>query len=202
MRNAICWSAMLLFGLAMSCPTWSDESIPSEITVILEAGDREIAAIKQKAEKDVQAASEKRQSQLEQLQDKFAKAGKLDQAIAVRDKIRELKLGCTPTGDPGTLQQYYGHIGQVLYFELMGASGGKIHGTDIYTADSHLATAAVHCGALNYAEKGVVKVTILPGKASYEASDRNGVCSQSWSSNSLSYKVESTKVSNEKPTKK
>lgn len=193
MKIALCWSVLLLCGLAIPCKAWSDDRVADEIDLIVEAGDREIAAIKQQAERDIQAVNEKRLAQLEQLQDKYTKLGALDQAIAVRDKLRTLKLGGTPLGDPGNLVGYSAHIGEVLYFEVMGATGGMIYGTDVYAADSHLATAAVHSGALNYAEKGVVKVTILPGKGSYEASERNGVSSRQWGAGSLSFAVESTK---------
>jgi hypothetical protein len=176
--------------------------VADEINLIVEAGDREIAAIKKQAESDVHAANERRLAQLKLLQDKYTKLGALDQAIAVRDKLRALKLGDAPGSDPGNLVGYSAYIGQVLYFEVMGATGGMIYGTDVYAADSHLATAAVHSGALNYAEKGVVKVTILPGKGSYEASERSGVSSRPWGAGSLSYTVESTKpAKTEKPAK-
>lgn len=202
MRIALCWSVVLFSGFAMPCPTWSDDRVADEITLIIEAGDREIAAIKQQAERNVQAAREKRLAQLEQLQDKYTKLGALDQAVAVRDKLRTLKLGGTPGGDPGNLLGYTANIGEVFFFEVMGATGGTIYGTDVYTADSSLATAAVHSGALNYAEKGVVKVTILPGKDRYEPSVCNEVSSREWNAHALSYKVESTKpVKAEKPAK-
>lgn len=201
--RAICWSVLLSCGLGMPYAASSGENLPEEVTMIIEAGDREIAAIRKKAEEDVRKVSDTRLAQLEQLQDKFTKAGKLELAVAVRDKIRELKLGTAPGGDPGNLEQFGGHVGQAFYFELTGATEGRIYGPDVYTADSPLATAAVHSGALDYAEKGIVKVTILPGKSSYEASDRNGVSSREWTSYGLSYKVESTKpTKTEKPAKK
>ena len=48
-------------------------------------------------------------------------------------------------------------------------------GTDVYTSDSTLATAAVHAGVLQPGQTGVVKVTILPGQAAYQGSTRNSV---------------------------
>jgi hypothetical protein len=193
MKIALCLSVVLFCGFANPYQAWSDDRVADEITLIVEAGEREIAAIKQRAEKDVQAAHDKCLAQLQQLQDQYTKLGALDQAVAVRDKLRTLKLGGTPDRDPGNLLGYSGCIGQVFYFEVMGATGGTIYGTDVYTADSHLATAAVHSGALGYAEKGVVKVTILPGKGHYEPSDRNEVSSRDWNAHALSYKVDSTK---------
>jgi hypothetical protein len=115
-----------------------------------------------------------------------------------------LKSGApAPLPDPGNLSFYVTNIGSTYYFEVMGATGGTIYGTDIYSHDSHLATAAVHCGVLKYGEKGVVKVTIMPGKASYESTEKNGVSSRSRDAYPASYKVESTKPAmSEKAEKK
>src|SRR5262249_15208636 len=60
------------------------------------------------------------------------------------------------------------------------AEGGSVWGTDIYTDDSPLAAVAVHAGVLQVGQKGVVKVTILPGQQSYTGSTRNGVTTGNW----------------------
>jgi hypothetical protein len=75
-----------------------------------------------------------------------------------------------------------------------------VYGTDIYTSDSHLATASVHCGTLKYGEKGVVKVTIMPGRASYEGSERHGVSSSQWTTWGASFKIEPLKPANTEKT--
>src|SRR5262245_21195786 len=48
-------------------------------------------------------------------------------------------------------------------------------GTDLYTDDSSVCTAAVHAGALKIADGGFVTIEIRPGQASYAGSTRNGV---------------------------
>lgn len=69
-------------------------------------------------------------------------------------------------------------------FELVCPALGKdvfhsVWGTDVYTDDSSICTAAVHAGVIT-TEGGAVTVAIAPGQASYEASERNGVTASSW----------------------
>jgi hypothetical protein len=68
-----------------------------------------------------------------------------------------------------------GKVGKFYYFEVTGAAAGGVWGTDVYTADSLIAVAAVHAGVLRAGQKGFVKVTILPGQQRYEGSTRHGV---------------------------
>jgi LCCL domain len=95
--------------------------------------------------------------------------------------------------DPGTLSSYRGSPGQVLYFEVVGAAGGPVWGTDVYTDDSQLATAAVHAGVLKPGQKGVVKVTMLGGQNGYPGSTRHGVSSGNWGFWGASYRVEAAR---------
>jgi serine/threonine protein kinase/formylglycine-generating enzyme required for sulfatase activity len=92
--------------------------------------------------------------------------------------------------DPGYLKADASNIGQVWYFEVVGADKGRCWGTDVYTTDSSLTAAAVHSGVLKLGEMGVVKVTIMPGQASYPATTRYGISSASWGSWGVSFKVE------------
>jgi hypothetical protein len=80
--------------------------------------------------------------------------------------------------NPGSLQIYQAQIGKVLLIEVTGALGGSVWGTDVYTLDSALATAAVHAGVVKVGKTGIVKVRILPARAAFVGSNRNGVDSQ------------------------
>lgn len=91
--------------------------------------------------------------------------------------------------DPGTLGAYRDRVGQTFAFRVTGAADGTIWGTDAYTDDSPLATAAVHAGVLRVGETGVVSVTILPGDDRYEGSARNGVTSLPYASFPGGYRV-------------
>jgi hypothetical protein len=92
--------------------------------------------------------------------------------------------------DGRVVRNYRGQHNQVLYVEVTGTVHGTVYGTNIYTDDSNLATAAVHAGILKDGETGVVKVTILPGQASYASTTKNQVTSRKYESWSGSYKVE------------
>jgi len=61
-----------------------------------------------------------------------------------------------------------------------GGSAGPIWGTDIYTNDSSIGTAAVHAGLITFNSGGKVTLELVEGKPSYEGSTRNGVTSSSY----------------------
>ncbi|WP_127106844.1 LCCL domain-containing protein [Pararhodobacter zhoushanensis] len=82
--------------------------------------------------------------------------------------------------DPGNMTRYRGQNGQVLRFEVTGATSGSVWGSDVYTDDSTIARAAVHAGVLRVGETGVVAVTVLPGRDGYAASRRNGIDSTAY----------------------
>ena len=63
-----------------------------------------------------------------------------------------------------------------------GGSDQGCWGTDVYTDDSSIGTAAVHAGLITFATGGTVTVRILPGQASYTGSSANGVTSASYGS--------------------
>lgn len=63
----------------------------------------------------------------------------------------------------------------------------SVWGTDIYTDDSRVCSAAVHSGLINTTNGGTVTIEIRPGQASYTASQRYGVSSGSWGSWSGSF---------------
>jgi LCCL domain-containing protein len=92
--------------------------------------------------------------------------------------------------DPGNLKAYEQRIGETFSFSVTGAAaGGSIWGTDIYTTDSRLNTAAVHAGVLKDGETGIVKVKIVAAQASYAGSARNGVTSSGYGNYGGSYEI-------------
>jgi hypothetical protein len=99
----------------------------------------------------------------------------------------------TPQPDPGSPGALRGQIGKVEYFEVTGRLGGQVWGTDIYTDDSRIATAAVHAGVLQAGQTGVVKVTIVEGQPGYRGSTRNGVTSSNYGSWTGSYRIEAAR---------
>jgi len=63
-------------------------------------------------------------------------------------------------------------------FTLACSPAGTAHpvwGSDIYTADSSICTAAVHSGLITYQQGGAVTIELRPGRTIYGCSERNGV---------------------------
>jgi hypothetical protein len=71
---------------------------------------------------------------------------------------------------------YRGSNGGAFTFDcLRGGSLNPVWGTDVYTDDSSVCTAAVHAGLITLDEGGVVVIRIRRGLDAYEGSTRNGV---------------------------
>ncbi|HMG99846.1 MAG TPA: LCCL domain-containing protein [Terriglobales bacterium] len=65
------------------------------------------------------------------------------------------------------------------------APNGTAHsvwGSDIYTSDSSICTAAVHSGLITFQQGGTVTVELRPGRPIYGASERNGVTTSDFGS--------------------
>lgn len=91
--------------------------------------------------------------------------------------------------DPGDLSTYRGQDGTILTFEVTGDASGAVWGDGIYTDDSRLAAAAVHAGALQAGESGLVRVEILPAQQSYDGAERNGVASGTYAAWQGSFRI-------------
>jgi len=84
--------------------------------------------------------------------------------------------------DPGHLGAFQNQIGKTLRFKVTGAVGGTVYGTEVYTIDSSLPTAAVHAGVLRAGQTGIVQVKIVPQPFGFLGSVHNGVTSNSYGS--------------------
>lgn len=105
-----------------------------------------------------------------------------------------------PLPAPANLTGFRGRNNEVIYFAIPAKAGrGGLWGTDIYTDDSSLASAAVHAGILAIDEAGIVKVTILPGQSHYLGSTRNGITSTEYGAFVGSYSVDVATPSNIPP---
>lgn len=68
-----------------------------------------------------------------------------------------------------------------------GGSAGSVWGTDLYTHDSSICTAAVHAGRITLAAGGDVVIRMQAGASSYAASTRNGITSLPYGAWTCSY---------------
>jgi len=73
-------------------------------------------------------------------------------------------------------------VGTELYYSVTGSATGVVWGSDTYTDDSSLGTAAVHAGVLAAGQTGIVKVTLQGPKTSFPGTSRNGITTSPWGS--------------------
>lgn len=102
--------------------------------------------------------------------------------------VEELNGTC-----PYNLTAYRGQNNTKVSCSCGPASTSYVWGTDVYTDDSRLCTAAVHAGVIPISG-GPIVATILPGQDHYDATTQNGVTSLSYGSWNGSYSVEAPVV--------
>jgi hypothetical protein len=195
----LCLVGLLAFSIR------ADEDLPPDAKKLIEENEKESDAIlkkaedylkkaqeeKAKAEDEVAKRREKMIATLEELAKRLDKEGKTNQAKIIAEEVEVLKTGRIGGAmpDPGSPGQLRGQNGKSFVFEVTGRNGGG-WGTDVYTDDTSIASAAVHAGLLQVGQKGAIKVTILPGQQAYTGSTRNGVTMGDWGPYGGSYKVE------------
>ncbi len=77
-----------------------------------------------------------------------------------------------------TAQEYRVQGGEFEFDCPKGGTIKSIWGTETYTDDSSVCTAAVHVGLITLAKGGTVTIEIQPGQPAYDAGEANGVTSQ------------------------
>jgi hypothetical protein len=76
---------------------------------------------------------------------------------------------------------YRGQEGLLVAYDCPpDGSAGSVWGTDVYTDDSSVCTAAVHLGLITEASGGRVVIQISDGLDAYEGSTENGITTQSY----------------------
>lgn len=190
MNRLLVWVVVGSLGFGLNAVR--GEELPADAKALIEQNKKKIAEIERTAAEQTKAANDKLIADLEKLKVAYTKDGKLDEAVAIRDFLRAgAKQNVVITlPDPGTLTTYRSEVGRVLYFDVTGTTHRSIYGTDIYTHDSYLSSAAVHAGVLKEHETGIVKVTILPSHSEFKGTGRNGVSSSGWNGSYDCYKVE------------
>jgi hypothetical protein len=189
--RAIRHTALILFALFTTAGAAFSDDLPADAARVVSDFHDGASAIQKKADREIQPLRDRAVKRLKALQDKYCREAKLDEALAIREKIKEIK-GILP--DPGQLRLQVTDIGKVLHFEVVGNPQGAVWGTEVYTSDSHLAAAVVHAGLLQPGQKGIIKVRVLPGQKSYQGSTANGVTSRGWGKWNVSFTVEKSRI--------
>lgn len=91
--------------------------------------------------------------------------------------------------DPGNMTPLEGQMNKTFAIRVTGAANGSVWGTDVYTIDSNLATAAVHAGVLQMGQTAVIKVTVVASPPAFQGSVRNGVTSSGYGQYRAAFKV-------------
>ena len=70
--------------------------------------------------------------------------------------------------------------GKEFVFRVLGDTNGGVYGTDVYTLDSSLPSAAVHAGVAKQGETVTVRVRILGPVPQFVSTTRNGITSSAY----------------------
>lgn len=166
-------------------------SLPADAAAVMNRHDEQTTQIQRKHEEQLQTVGKRIGEPLQAIVDRLCREGKLDDALEVRNVMRQMSGAVTAfEPDPGLVSGTQLDVGKIKYYEVIGNNDGMLWGTDVYTSDSRLSTAAVHVGALKVGERGIVRVRYLAGQNGYRGSFRNGVESHPYGTWSVSFRVE------------
>ncbi|HET6637384.1 MAG TPA: LCCL domain-containing protein, partial [Gemmatimonadota bacterium] len=105
----------------------------------------------------------------------------MGQPAAGQPATGQVPAGVNPADGGTNAANLRGRNGQRFSFACSsGGSAGRVWGTDVYTDDSSICTAAVHAGVIKLGSGGTVTIEIRPGQDAYQASERNGIPSISY----------------------
>ena len=168
-----------------------NEQVRKQVALVRKKADKKVEELTAEGRDKVRARVAKVVAALKPLQVAYAKDGLLDEALAIRDQIRQLRADhADAQPDPGNLVGYEAQVGQSFSFSVTGQTAGPLWGTDVYTTDSLLACAAVHAGKVRPGERKVVRVTIVTPPPAFQGSTRNGVTSSAYGPYPGAYRVE------------
>lgn len=155
--------------------------------------DAAVARVEQGSTRELAPLVRELVDSLRGLQERYTREGKLDEALAIRARVRQLRgdlLGVRT--DPGNLTEFSpADVGRTVLFEVVGRAEGSVWGTDTYTSDSRLASVVVHGGLLRDGERGLIRVTLVEAEGlTFEGTTRHGVQSYDYAAYPLAYRVE------------
>lgn len=81
-----------------------------------------------------------------------------------------------------TAQAYRGQTQDVTLYCSGNGQLGNVWGSDVYSDDSSICSAAVHGGLITVENGGAIAIRPLPGESFYASSTQNGVTSAFWTS--------------------
>lgn len=103
----------------------------------------------------------------------FDRRGKLSR----RQLKKLLEQNFVASDAPATMHGLCEQVGTTYYFRVAGVLEGQLWGTDVYSGDSTIGAAAVHCGLLKPGKSGFLRVTVVTPPESFPGTARNGITS-------------------------
>ena len=125
MRAVRCIPLIVLVLIGTDGVVRSDE-LPADAVRVVRDFEKGAMAIQKKADDEIQPLRKKAVMKLKAIQDKYCREARLDEALAIREKIKEIK-GILP--DPGQLRIGPADVGKVLHFEVVGNPQGAVWGS-------------------------------------------------------------------------
>lgn len=182
------------------------EEVDRRVAELRDAAQQQQDEIRARAEQEVNEIQDRTEEEIREhqlgllrllrpMQESAMRAGRLDEALAIRDRVRSLRANLLRAhADPGNLSYIQDpRPGASQLFEVTGSTDGIVWGSDVYTADSTLAAVAVHAGVLAAGERGVVRVTFVDTlNVSFTGSQRNGVFSEPYAAWPVGYRIART----------
>ena len=166
------------------------ERTKDEASAIRDAAEVQAAQLEDRTEDRCRNMLQHAIEQLGGMQKELFKTGELGKALATYVQIQALATRANHVlPDPGNLKAFH-HIGRTFWFRVTATQDETVWGTDNYTTDSHLGGAALHAGALELGEEGVVRVTMVDmSRMTIRGSMRHGVMSLDWPSYPVGFRV-------------
>jgi hypothetical protein len=98
---------------------------------------------------------------------------------------------------PRTMLEHCGRVGRGWCFRVVGELDGPVWGTDVYTGDSSVASAAVHAGLVEPGASAVLRVVVVEPPERFEGSLRHGVASRDYARYDAAFRFEAMPPANE-----
>lgn len=101
--------------------------------------------------------------------------------VTANAPLMTLDREITPIAWDTSAATFKGEKGQTYTFRCPAEGTAQtIYGSDIYTDDSSICTAAVHVGLITLERGGTVTIEIRHGRSTYGSTTRHGIKSNNW----------------------
>jgi hypothetical protein len=168
-------------------------AMPEDAAILLTGLEAESTLVEQEYKSKIRAIREEAIAPLKTLQSNLSQSGQLSPAVQARDAIQYLSKGYLhPVKIKSSLMELQPVIGKTYFIEITGRNEGSIYGTDYFTADSNVPSAAVHSGLVQVGETTVLKLIVLSAQTSFLGSNRHAVASSNYGPYWMAYKLERT----------